>query len=77
MDLTDDIRCNLYNWIRSDLSNERSVVVDEVISEMKDIVSAWITGRIDEKVLKASRSIPNSQIQYYRNISFSRDNLDF
>ena len=76
MDLTDDIRCNLYNWIRSDLSNERSVVVDEVISEMKDIVSAWITGRIDEKVLKASRSIPNSQIQYYRNISFSRDNLD-
>ena len=76
MDLTDDIRCNLYNWIRSDLTSERTEIVDKTISEMKDIVAAWITGRIDDKAIRAARSIPSDQIQYYRNITFTKENLD-
>lgn len=76
MDLTDDIRCNLYNLIRSDLAGERTEIVDKTISEMRDIVTAWITGRIDDKAIRAARSIPSDQIQYYRNITFTKENLD-
>jgi hypothetical protein len=76
MDLVDDIRCKLYNWIRSDLSDKRTKIVDEAISNMKDIVATWIIGRIDNKVMKASKSIPSSQIHYYQGISFTKDNLE-
>jgi hypothetical protein len=76
MDLTDDIRCKLYNWVKSDLSEERSKVVDRTIIEMRDIVADWIIGRIDDKIMKASRSVSKNQIQYYRNISFTKENLE-
>ena len=76
MDLTDDIRCNLYNWIRSDLANERTEIVDKTISEMRDIVAALLIERIGDKAMRAARSIPSNQIQYYRNISFTKESLD-
>lgn len=76
MDLTDDIRYNLCNWIKSDLNNKRTEIVDRAISEMRDIVAALLIERIGDKAMRAARSIPSNQIHYYRNISFTKKNLD-
>ena len=76
MDLTDDIRCDLYNWIKKDLNSKRLEVVDKTISEMREIVAALLIERIGDKAMKAARSIPGDQIQYYRNISLTKESLD-
>ena len=76
MDLTDDIRCDLYNWIKKDLNSKRSEVVDKTISEMREIVAALLIERIGDKAMEAARSIPGDQIQYYRNISLTKESLD-
>lgn len=76
MDLTDDIRCDLYNWIKKDLNIERTEIVDKTISEMRDIVTALLIERIGDKAMRAARSIPRDQIQYYRSITFTKENLD-
>lgn len=76
MDLTDDIRCDLYNWIKKDLNIERTEIVDKTISEMRDIVTALLIERIGDKAMRAARSIPSDQIQYYRSITFTKENLD-
>lgn len=76
MDLTDDIRCNLYKWIRSDLSDKKTEIVDRTISEMRDIVAALLIERIGDKAMRAAKSIPSNQIRYYRNISFTKENLN-
>lgn len=76
MDLTDDTRYNLYKWIRSDLLDKKTEIVDRIIPEMRDIVAALLIEKIGDKAMRSAKSIPSNQIRYYRNISFTKENLN-
>jgi len=77
MDLTEDIRYKLYHLIRGNITERKKSIVDQTSLEMRDLVAAWITGRLDKSILKISRSSSYSdQVYYLQNFSFSKKELE-